>query len=78
MTALERPMTENESPAEIANRVLRDSSYHPIRYLTCTFHDGVLTIGGRLPSFHLKQIAQTAVQDVEGVIRIENRIEVAG
>ncbi len=69
-------MTASESPANIANRILRGSAYPPIRALTCTFHDGVLTIGGALPSFHLKQVAQAAVQGVEGVSQIENRIEV--
>ncbi len=69
-------MTSSESPANIANQILRASAYPPIRSLTCTFRDGVLTIGGDLPSFHLKQVAQAAVQGVEGVMQVENRIEV--
>jgi osmotically-inducible protein OsmY len=77
MMAVE-PMTENESPADIASRLLWDSWYHPVRRVKCTYHDGVLTMEGRLPSFHLKQVAQTVVQGIDGVVRIENRIEVTG
>lgn len=74
--ATEQTMTQSESPADMANRILRNSSYHAIRHLTCTFHDGLLTIEGGLPSFHLKQVAQTLVQGLEGVVQIENKIEV--
>ncbi len=77
MAMVERPMTENESPADIAKKIFCGNSYRPIRYLSCTFDNGVLTIGGRLPSFYLKQVAQNAVQEIEGVVQIENRIEVA-
>jgi hypothetical protein len=36
----------------------------------------VLILLGDLPSCHLKQLAQEAVTHLEGVKRIENRIEV--
>lgn len=75
MSTLEQP-AKTESPAEQAVQLLRNSQYFPIRFLSCTYDGGVLTIGGRLPSFHLKQIAQTAVLGIAGVVRIENRIEV--
>ena len=76
MSMLEHNMTENETPADIAQRLLRNSSYYPLRFLTCTFNKGVLTIGGRLPSFHLKQVAQSAVIGIEGVVRVENKVEI--
>ncbi len=71
-------MTTRETPAEVAKLILNNSPYHPIRNLTCSFQDGVLTIGGCVPRFHLKQVAQTAVQGIEGVTQIENRIVVTG
>lgn len=37
---------------------------------------GQLTLGGCIPSFYLKQLAQEALRSLEGVRRIENRIEV--
>jgi len=77
MATLEHTFTMTPSPADAANKILRNSSYHAIRFLSCTFDNGVLTLGGRLPSFHLKQVAQSAVQGIEGVQRVENRIEVS-
>ncbi len=71
-------MNDNNSPADVAKKILGTNSYRPIRFLDCTFENGVLTLGGRLPSFYLKQVAQIAVAQVEGVERIENRIEVIG
>lgn len=38
---------------------------------------GVLTIGGTVPSFYLKQVVQTLLRDVEGVARIINQVRVA-
>ena len=75
---LEQNMTQNETPAEMAHRLLRDSSYYQLRFLTCTFDKGVLKIAGRLPSFHLKQVAQNAVIGIEGVVRVENNVEITG
>ena len=77
MMTAEHPKPAHHSPAEIATKILRGSSYHAIRCLTCRFGEGVLTIEGRLSNFHLNQLALTAVQDIEGVERIENRVEVA-
>ncbi len=70
-------MSVSESPADAAARILSTSPYHPIRHLTCTFHNGILTICGRLPSFYLKQVAQVAVSGIQGVSHIDNRIDVA-
>jgi osmotically-inducible protein OsmY len=67
-----------ESPADTAQRIYRDSPYHALRHLECSFADGVLTIAGRLPSFFMKQVAQTSIQHVVGVERVENRVEVSG
>ena len=41
-----------------------------------TFDSGTLILSGRLPSFHLKQLLQEALREVEGVQRIENRVDV--
>ena len=40
------------------------------------FSDGVLTAAGTLPSFYLKQVLQTVLRDVPGVVRIVNRVKV--
>lgn len=77
MMTAEHPNPARHSPADTAAGIFRNSSYQSIRGLKCSFLDGVLTIEGCLPSFHLNQLALTAVQDIEGVERIENRVEVA-
>ncbi len=65
------------SPADRANQILCESPYHCIRRVHCTLDNGVLTLAGRVPSFHLKQLAQIAVRHVEGIRRISNRIDVS-
>ena len=63
--------------AEIAQQVLRRSSYFELRNVSCDFSGGVLTLHGHVPSYHLKQLAQSCVADVPGVVEVHNRVEVA-
>jgi hypothetical protein len=62
--------------AEIAQAALRRSAYFELRDVSCDFRGGTLTLRGRLPSYHLKQLAQTAVAEVPGVVDVDNRVEV--
>ena len=62
--------------AEIAQQVLRQSSYFELRDVSCDFSGGILTLRGRVPSYHLKQLAQASVADVPGVVEVHNRVEV--
>jgi hypothetical protein len=39
-------------------------------------HEGVLTVRGRVPTFYLKQLLQTALKRVDGVERINNQVDV--
>jgi hypothetical protein len=66
------------SPADAAQGILLASPYRSLRHLTCGYRDGELTIAGRVPSFYLKQLAQIAVQKLDGVERISNIVEVSG
>lgn len=72
-----KPMESVRSPANVAEGILLASPYFAIRHLRCGFCDGVLTINGRVPSYYLKQLAQVAVQQLDGVDRISNIIEVS-
>ena len=65
------------SPAAVVGRMFHGSSHPSIRDLQCSYRDGVLTLGGCVPSYYLKQLAQTAAQETEGVQRVDNRIEVS-
>ena len=55
---------------------LRQSSYQAIRSVSCEFDGRILTLSGRVPSYYLKQIAQTVAGRIEEVEQINNRLEV--
>jgi len=57
---------------------LKLSGYHALNGLTCSFDDGVLTLDGRVGTFHHKQLAQTVVHGIPGVGRIDNNVVVSG
>ncbi len=62
--------------AAFAQTKLRRSSYFELRDVCCDFSGGVLTLQGRVPSYHLKQLAQARVAEVPGVLEVDNRVEV--
>jgi osmotically-inducible protein OsmY len=67
-------------PSALGERVRRrltQSPYHAVRRVSVEERHGVLTLSGRLPNYYLKQMAQAAVANVEGVKKIINRIDVA-
>jgi hypothetical protein len=66
-----------DSLVQEAEHIFSESPYHSMRGLRCEFNDGTLTIAGLVPNFYLKQLAQIAVQHLDGVRRIRNLIEVA-
>ena len=58
-------------------RLSEDQLYNfYLRGITCSFDRGVLTLEGRVPTFRLKHVLQTMLFDVEGVDRIDNRVDV--
>lgn len=61
---------------EGAETRLRCNSYLALKNVSCEFREGVLTLRGCLPSYYLKQMAQTAVARLDGVDRIVNEIMV--
>jgi osmotically-inducible protein OsmY len=62
--------------ADIAQARLRRSTHFELRDVCCDFSSGVLTLRGRVPTYHLKQLAQADVAEVPGVIEVDNRVEV--
>jgi osmotically-inducible protein OsmY len=72
-----RNEAEVEVDVEETARVrLQHSPYRAIRRITCEFDAGVLSLQGRVATFHYKQLAQVAVSEIEGVKQIRNNIEV--
>ena len=47
------------------------------RWIQCDCKNRILYLDGRLPTFHLKQLAQEAVRNVQEIDQIVNRIVVA-
>jgi hypothetical protein len=69
--------THRLSLAHLAEKSIRKNPYLALRNITCESRDGVLFLRGSVPSYYLKQVAQTAVASVVGVGRIVNCIEVS-
>ena len=74
----EKGLSEAKQAVETEAQLrLGRSGYHELHLVSCEFHEGVLTLRGRVSTFHLKQIAQTRIRGLEGVGEINNRLEVA-
>ena len=56
---------------------LRKSGYRELHLISCDFHEGVLTLRGRISSFYLKQVAQELIRRLDGAEEVNNRLEVA-
>jgi hypothetical protein len=66
-------------PSEVVARAtsrLRTSSHRVLGKTSCTYNAGVLTLRGHVPSFYLKQLAQTLVAELDEVSQIDNCLTV--
>ena len=72
------PLTVMDAPAivEVAMERLRVSPYNAMRRISCECEHGILSLRGRLFSFHEKQIAQETVARIDGVTQVVNDVEV--
>ena len=71
-----RDLSKPTSLVDMAHSRLRLASYPDLRRVSCRFQDGVLTLYGQVPSYHLKQMAQTLVASLEGVRLVCNELDV--
>jgi len=62
--------------AERVEHALRATGYGPLRGIAVTAHVRLVILGGRVPSYYLKQIAQAAALSVPGVDQVRNDLEV--
>jgi osmotically-inducible protein OsmY len=76
-SALSRSRPQDGSIREKVNRVLQETGYAPLRCIQCDVSDGVVELTGSVPSFYVKQLAQTAVLRLEQIRGIKNRLRVA-
>jgi osmotically-inducible protein OsmY len=68
---------EKEFIEQTAAARLRRAPYHGIRSISFQYHEGVLTLSGRVSSYYLKQVAQALVFPMDGVHQLNNRLHVA-
>ena len=61
---------------DIGARNLRDTGYHALESVSCSFHEGIMTLHGMVPSYYLKQIAVTTICKIPQVSRVIDRIKV--
>ena len=69
---------ERSHCTELAENLLHQSHHLALRRVWCEMEGESLVLHGRLPSYFLKQMAQSTVAQAEGVQHIVNEIEVIG
>ena len=62
--------------AEEVTESLKAAGYRALLAVVCHYHEGVLVLQGRVPSFYLKQVAQVQASKVPDVEVIVNRVTV--
>lgn len=55
---------------------LSQTGYGELRRLQVECSPDAVTISGRVPTYYLKQLAQSVIQDVPGISRVRNEIHV--
>lgn len=66
----------HDDPASLVAARLRRSGYPYLCSIKCDVRDGVVVLSGTLPTYHLKQLAQSLALHTPGVREIENRVHV--
>ena len=57
-----------------AEQLLRTSLYQPLRRLECRVADGIVELCGTVPSFYLKQVAQSTILGIHDIKGIRNNV----
>ena len=88
MTTPEASRSMNAHPASSSRRLeddglrsaalarLRSSGYAGLRRLRCEVTDAVVIVRGTLPSYYLKQMAQSVILRLDGIRSVKNLVEV--
>jgi osmotically-inducible protein OsmY len=85
MIVVARQSTDRFAPSrydrqlrEAALAAISNSKYAALKQLDCKVSDGVVEITGTVPSFYLKQLAQAAIKQLDGVGSVRNLVTVSG
>lgn len=65
-----------QSPVDLAEPRFRESTHPALRGVCCSFHEGVLTLRGRVSSFYQVQLALALATQTPGVEEVVNHIQV--
>ncbi|MCA9184258.1 MAG: BON domain-containing protein [Planctomycetales bacterium] len=75
----DRTLRTDSADETVSHRLrtrFHECPYTALRALDCTVTDGVAKLRGKVPSFYMKQIAQVLAGRVDGIVGVENQIEV--
>jgi osmotically-inducible protein OsmY len=73
---LSTPSLEDLRLAERVEHALRATGYESLRVIQVTVQARLIILGGRVPTYYLKQVAQTTALAVPGAQQIRNGLEV--
>ncbi len=62
--------------AQCVERALRATGYGSLRGIKVTVRGRLVILGGRVPSYYLKQVAQTTALAVPGALHVRNGLDV--
>jgi osmotically-inducible protein OsmY len=71
------PSPEDRRLAERVERALCATGYGPLRGIAVTVQERLVILGGHVPSYHLKQIAQATALAVPGADQVRNDLDVS-
>jgi hypothetical protein len=66
----------DDSLRTAAMSLLQSSGYAALRGLRCEVTDSVVIVQGVVPSYFLKQMAQTVIRRLDGIETVRNLVEV--
>ena len=75
-TALPKIESKDAELCRNVERALAASGYMPLRAVEVRVREGLVQLRGHVPTYYLKQMAQTAVMQRLGVEMLQNDIEV--
>jgi osmotically-inducible protein OsmY len=70
------PAATRSSLAERIERALRANGYPALRTIEVSVEGGRVVLKGRVPSYYMKQMAQSATLSIAGVKELCNEVEV--
>jgi hypothetical protein len=68
--------SDHDCLCDMVQERLHASGYLFLRRLSCEVVDGVVTVSGRVPTFHLKQVAQEVLMSIGSVRGVQNLVQV--